>query len=201
VLLLLSVHSIANRKKDKDVKPEDERRVHRQVRVSGRHFMLSTTILLALIALMALIMSKVEGWSYLDGIYFSTVTVETIGFGDFSPTKAVTRALLAPLTILGIAYLGSLVQMIVDFFSKRSATRKERSRAMFERERQEAEDKAQNPANLVAEIEFLDKLNQGQDLKDQAWEFAMVSIVQLTYAAISCLTKHLSLLRASLRSG
>jgi hypothetical protein len=64
--------------------------------------------------------------------------------------------------------------MIVSFFSDRSAARKERSRAMYEKERQEAEDKKQDPADLAEEIEFLSNLNRKQDVKDQAYEFAMV---------------------------
>ena len=27
----------------------------------------------------------VEGWSWIDSIYFSVVTISTVGFGDFSP--------------------------------------------------------------------------------------------------------------------
>jgi potassium channel subfamily K len=102
----------------------EERHIHRQVRVSGRHFMLSTTSFLALVALTALIMSRIEGWSYLDGIYFSLVTFETVGFGDYEPTHKATQVLLFPLAICGIAQLGALVQQIVSFFSARSAHRK-----------------------------------------------------------------------------
>jgi potassium channel subfamily K len=41
--------------------PEHMQHVHRQVRISGRHFMLSTTLFIAWIALMALVFSRIEG--------------------------------------------------------------------------------------------------------------------------------------------
>ena len=31
------------------------------------------------------IYSSVEGWSYLDSVYFSVATVTTVGYGDFVP--------------------------------------------------------------------------------------------------------------------
>lgn len=32
-----------------------------------------------------IIYHSIEGWNYLDSIYFSVATVTTIGYGDFSP--------------------------------------------------------------------------------------------------------------------
>lgn len=32
--------------------------------------------------------SQVEGWSLLDSLYFSVVTVATVGYGDFTPHTA-----------------------------------------------------------------------------------------------------------------
>jgi potassium channel subfamily K len=85
-----------------------------------------------------------------------------------------SRVLLFPFSLIGIAFLGTLIQMIVNFFSDRSAARKEKSRALYERERQEAEDKDQDPANLQKEIAFLNEINQKQDVQDQFLEFALV---------------------------
>lgn len=64
-----------------------------EIRVVGRTFMLSVMSLVSLFALNALIFSRVEHWTYLDGIYFSLVTAFTIGFGDFYPTYNVCLAL------------------------------------------------------------------------------------------------------------
>ena len=43
---------------------------------------------LGLIFLASLFYWYVEGWSVLDSIYFSVITIATIGFGDFAPQTA-----------------------------------------------------------------------------------------------------------------
>ena len=39
----------------------------------------------------ATIFSNWEGWTFLEGFYFSFITMTTIGFGDFVPGDAVLR--------------------------------------------------------------------------------------------------------------
>lgn len=50
-----------------------------EIRVAGKNFMLSVMSLIALFALNALVFSRIEHWTYVDGIYFSLVTAFTIG--------------------------------------------------------------------------------------------------------------------------
>lgn len=59
--------------------------------------------LFCVLALEALIFSKIEGWSFFDGLYFSLVVSLTIGYGDFSPTHASTKVLLFPFAIITVA--------------------------------------------------------------------------------------------------
>ncbi|MCE8523456.1 two pore domain potassium channel family protein [Ruegeria pomeroyi] len=33
----------------------------------------------------------VEGWSWIDSLYFSVTTMSTVGFGDLSPTTSVAK--------------------------------------------------------------------------------------------------------------
>ncbi|KAF8604753.1 hypothetical protein BDV93DRAFT_543758 [Ceratobasidium sp. AG-I] len=106
-----------------------------QLRVAGYHYMLQNAMLISLIAFTVLIFSKIEGWTYVQGIYFTTVTVLTIGFGNFYPTKPSTKIPLFPLGPLGITLLASSISMIVSFFNKHQREHKARARARAEREK------------------------------------------------------------------
>ena len=46
-----------------------------------------------------------EGWSWLDSIYFVIITLTTIGYGDFSPTKPITKLITIFYGINGIILL------------------------------------------------------------------------------------------------
>lgn len=60
----------------------------------------------------ALVFSKVEGWKYLDAVYWADVTLLTVGLGDYSPKTRVGRGLLFPFAIGGILMVGLVVGSI-----------------------------------------------------------------------------------------
>jgi len=37
---------------------------------------------------------EVEGWSIVDAIYFSVMTMSTVGYGDFAPSTPYTRSFI-----------------------------------------------------------------------------------------------------------
>ncbi|GAB1315699.1 hypothetical protein MFIFM68171_05909 [Madurella fahalii] len=85
---------------------------------SQRTLMLQTIMLLFYLLLGALIFKSIEGWNYLDGVYWATVTLFTVGFGDLYPTTTLGRALLIPYALIGIISLGlvigSIRSLVVD---------------------------------------------------------------------------------------
>ncbi|KAJ9086494.1 Potassium channel [Entomophthora muscae] len=60
----------------------------------------------------AMVFSFVEKWSFTRGVYFTLVTMTTIGFGDFKPEHLGTRIFLFPYAIIGIVAMGILINSI-----------------------------------------------------------------------------------------
>jgi voltage-gated potassium channel len=50
----------------------------------------------------------IEGWSYLDALYFCVVSLATVGYGDFTPTTPLGRLFTIFYLINGIAILLAL---------------------------------------------------------------------------------------------
>jgi potassium channel subfamily K, other eukaryote len=86
--------------------------------------MMETLLFFIYIGLAALTSSKVEGYTYVDAIYYMVVTTLTIGFGDITPQTATFRVLTFPFTVIGIALLAIIVTSIVRLLADRARRRK-----------------------------------------------------------------------------
>jgi potassium channel subfamily K len=63
----------------------------------------------------AAVFAKVCGWRYADALYFCDVTVLTVGFGDFVGTNDAGRGLVFPYSVIGIIFLGLMINSIRKF--------------------------------------------------------------------------------------
>lgn len=80
--------------------------------LSQRTLMLQTITFLLYLLLGARVFAKVEGWSYLDSVYWADVTLFTIGFGDFAPKTTLGRSLLIPYVLFGVVSIGLVIDSI-----------------------------------------------------------------------------------------
>jgi potassium channel subfamily K, other eukaryote len=69
----------------------------------------------------AAVFSSVEGWRFTDAIYWATVTLLTIGFGDVTPTSHTGRSLIIPFATSGIVMLGLVIGSIGTLVLDRGA--------------------------------------------------------------------------------
>lgn len=90
---------------------------------SQRTLMLQTIMFLMYLLLGALVFSKIEGWSYLDAVYWADVTLFTVGFGDFAASTNLGRALLFPYALVGVLSLGLVVSSIQSLILERGRRR------------------------------------------------------------------------------
>jgi hypothetical protein len=60
-----------------------------------------------------------EGWSWIDSLYFSSVAVTTVGFGDLAPSTDVSK-------LFTVLYIFSGVAIIATFLNTRLQRRAER---------------------------------------------------------------------------
>jgi Na+/H+-dicarboxylate symporter len=53
-----------------------------------------------------------EGWSWLDSIYFVVITLTIIGYGDFSPTTPLTKLITIFYGLNGVILLLMLLDVV-----------------------------------------------------------------------------------------
>ncbi|KAL1922991.1 uncharacterized protein VTP21DRAFT_9367 [Calcarisporiella thermophila] len=119
VTLLLSVDRIANRKRLLD------KRCY--ITHSQRLVLLVTLSCAIWIISGAAVYSAIEGWRFLDSMFFAVVTLATIGFGNLVPTTVAGQIFLFFWATIGIllfaALLTSIRKVIIEEFNNRILAR------------------------------------------------------------------------------
>lgn len=67
-----------------------------------RGFLSTLLTLIGLLTLGTFFYARVEGWSYLDSLYFTVVTIATVGYGDLHPTYPASKIFTIFLIFMGV---------------------------------------------------------------------------------------------------
>jgi voltage-gated potassium channel len=62
-------------------------------------------LVVAMLGTATIVYSHLEGWSLIDSLYFSTVTMTTIGYGDLTPTTNTSKLFTILFVLSGVAVM------------------------------------------------------------------------------------------------
>jgi potassium channel subfamily K len=79
---------------------------------SQRTLMLQTIILFIYLLGGSAVYARIEGWKFMDAVYWADYTLLTIGIGNFAPVTHLGRGLLFPYAVGGIVILGLIISSI-----------------------------------------------------------------------------------------
>ena len=131
--------------------------------MSQRTLMLQTISFMIYMVGGAGVYAKIEGWMFLDALFFTNYTLLTVGIGDYAPSTHLGRGLLFPYAIGGIIILGLVIGSIRTLVLERG--KKKIGSRIVEKQRR-------------AHLEKMKKNNKAQSLnpiesKQQAQEMGM----------------------------
>jgi voltage-gated potassium channel Kch len=75
-----------------------------------------TISVLVILMIGTIIYHFVEGWNWLDSLYFSVITLTTVGYGDFSPATDFGKVFTIIFVLTGI---GIIFGFINTFYQRR----------------------------------------------------------------------------------
>ena len=102
--------------------------------MSQRTLMLQTISFMVYMVGGAGVYAKIEGWQFLDALYFTNYTLLTVGIGDYAPLTHLGRGLLFPYAIGGIVIIGLVIGSIRSLVLERG--KKKLSSRMIEKKRE-----------------------------------------------------------------
>ncbi len=88
-----------------------------------RDLLITTNIILAI---GTVTYHYLEGWSWLDSLYFSVITLTTIGYGDFSPVTDAGKIFTLIYIIIGLGVILSFIQTIHHHYQETRKVRKDK---------------------------------------------------------------------------
>ena len=65
--------------------------------------------------------SRMEGWSLGDSLYFTVMTLTTVGYGDLAPTTSATRMFTVAFVLIGIGILLGFIDVVARHAGIRGA--------------------------------------------------------------------------------
>lgn len=91
-----------------------------EVASRGKHMKMASVAIIIWGCLGTVVLCLLENWSLSEGLYFSIVTITTVGFGDFFPSSNGGQAFLIVFALIGLGMVASLINLIQGFIGDRN---------------------------------------------------------------------------------
>ena len=68
----------------------------------------------------------VEGWTWVDSVYFTVITLTTVGYGDISPSTPGSKIFTVVYILIGIGLLVSFIERVARYAAEDHVARRNR---------------------------------------------------------------------------
>ena len=97
----------------------------RFIRAFGRairdpEFQVLSFVVLILLLTGTLFYHNIEGWKWLDALYFSVITLTTVGYGDLSPQTDLGKIFTMVYILVGLGVLLGFISVIAEYSLKKN---------------------------------------------------------------------------------
>jgi hypothetical protein len=73
-------------------------------------------VIVVLLTLGTFFYHRVEGWSYIDSFYFSSISLSTRGYGELHPSNASSKIFTVFYLFLGVAFILYTMSNLLSYF-------------------------------------------------------------------------------------
>lgn len=93
----------------------------------GREYYILLSLAITTVIVGTVVFHLLEKWSWVDSLYFTIITLATVGYGDLTPTTPVGKLVTVIFVIVGVsiflAFLNKVMERRVERHEKRLDTR------------------------------------------------------------------------------
>lgn len=116
---------------------------------------LSMTI--AIILLAALVYMFIEGWGFIDALYFTVMTISTVGYGDITPETNLGKLFTIVYVICGMGIFVALVTRIANTVLRQSVEEFEEAEHNSKKSKAHKKAAAKSPEAAIGDTQLPSK--------------------------------------------
>ncbi len=102
---------------------------------NDKDFRLLFFFILILLISSTIFYSNVENWTVIDALYFSVMTMSTVGYGDLTPTTDISKIFTIVYTFLSIGSFVSFTAKTVKIIIDNHKSKKDKIKNKFNKEK------------------------------------------------------------------